>query len=1329
MKFKPTKEQIEATKIGTHIALSANAGSGKTKVLTERYLKIILEEIENNPNIIRQIVAITFTEKAASEMLERVVKQVDELFEEYMKKVENAENENQKKKFRQIKRKLSYAKIMTIHSFCLQILRDYAIDAGLEPNFKTLSTVESHLIKQEAISNALAKILNEDSLNENSFDKKNEDYKEILFTHYSPKEIKKIIKLLLQKSDIFETVSEIYKDEKKYFNDIFETVKNIFPDFIDVLKNSLDNIDENIFEKLWTEKGTPNGKNIAENLQNQIFSDYENLKNEFKNPQNNFLQFDIFTKNLIELCSLKADGLNFYIAKLFKKTNSENIFELNFNGKIEILNASEYRKKLVEILNATTVNEILLQFNLAKIILEIAEITSEEIKKQKLKLNGIDFDDMLQITRKLLIENPEIAKNISSEFSNIMVDEFQDTNNSQYEIIKSLVPSLNFSQENSEKNSSKESLKLFIVGDEKQSIYRFRNADVEVFQQAKNEIIKSNEKFFKNELQKNELQKSGNLNLTATFRMLPAITAWTNKVCGNVFSEFYNSKNCDENNISKIEYSDLVCGRNSKYYLEKIQQNTELSSDFGSIKFLLTVNKNISNEINSDEKNNFDDTVEEENPTPQESELIANYINFIVNGDSKNCQIQKEIDGKIVGIKPEYSDIAILFRSRTKLFHLVLELIKKKIPFSLASGSNFFTEQIIYDLTSYLRFLNNPQDNLALLGVMLSPFFGLNYVDVLNIFTDSFNENKQLESNKSLWKKVQLFCSSNDFNNENFANEKILFLRNELEKQIEISQTVTITHLLRTLLNSGVWMSDLIENPAKNHILQNVEKFISLAREFQNRGFSNLNDFVKELEILSEISTNNETTEQKNENAVTLQTIHSSKGLEFPIVILYNTSSGINPIKLPIISKKFGVVFDSPKIFEADILKERGKTLPCILASENEMKLETAENIRLLYVALTRAKDHLIISANIKETKNGFSIKENSFFGQIFQSLNFDDETVKELIFSDEKKIKKSLNCELKLLNDETVIKNISLNIELINAVYNTVNENKITKNISENFLKTKNIIIDNSLEFSEKNKFFSFSKLNQRKKIQENNKFEKENFIKSVLGFQNFDLNFSDENNFNNSTITVVNTDLTGSEKGTVFHNILQKINSWYDFSTDSFNELFLTNLIDEEIIDLKIEQEIDKKIFLEQFKNIIKTKLIQQYKSNLKNAIFEKKLQIPIGENFYSGIIDLMVKDENGDFEIWDWKTNKVENSTTVSILAENYKLQMQMYVYFLMHLFPNQKQYKARLLFAELATVAAENSDWTVEFNFTVADKKMIYSEIENCILRATVGVEIR
>jgi ATP-dependent helicase/nuclease subunit A len=918
---------------------------------------------------------------------------------------------------------------------------------------------------------------------------------------------------------------------------------------------------------------------------------------------------------------------------------------------------------------------------------------------------------MLILTRNLLINKPEIAKIISEQYSNIMVDEFQDTNSIQYDIIQALIPMINCKNCNFlEKNLSKKP-NLFIVGDEKQSIYRFRNADVAVFNQAKNEIRQANEKFLKNDLEKSKIPKAGIINLSATFRMLPAITAFVNKICQNIY-------------LNNQEYNDLICGRNSQEFLSKVVDNSELTEDFGNIKFLISVKEKNENLVQEDfenqsEKNSKAEEInpENENDTIEEAELLAKYINKIVN-EGRN-----------------FSEIAILFRSRTKLNNLTFELIKHKIPFIVTKGVGFFSKQEIYDLISFLQFLNNPKDDLALLGVMFSPFFCFDNFDVININSENGN---------NLWEKTIKFCQNYSDEKTNYSIKKLQFLHEELNKLIEIAPILSIPHLIRTILNIGSWLSNLIDNPEENQILNNIEKFISIARDFQNRGFSSLNDFILELEILSEIEQESEADEQRNENSVSLQTIHSAKGLEFPVVILYNFNSQNQTIKLPILNKKYGIAFDVPKNDENIEEKaakidenpnERVKNLAGFLAAEDEKKAEFAENIRLLYVAMTRAKDCLIISANLEKNKaesaSGIFKKSNSFFKMISESLNLTDEKLNQLIYNEDNNYF-PIEAKLKLLNENEnqnfTEKNISINCEIITKA--NLKLNSKAEKFTENELNFENsdlknnskaanekIIISSEIPIvTEKKRFFSFSELSKHKKISENDKFSQVENIKNILGFKNFNLDLG-ISGFENILESVSN----GSNKGNIYHNVLQKINEWFYEKAGNFeiDEENLSVIIKNEFSKIENKANLNEDDFFAKFCEITNTKLLQSYKNQFQNAKFEHKLYISFKENFYSGVIDCLIPDENGNFEIWDWKSNRIGNRANFAKLKETYSLQMRMYIYFLMHLFPHQDKFTARLLFTELAKNDAKNADWVVDFHFSLADKNSIFALIEKNI----------
>ena len=241
--YTPTIEQINATKIGMNISLSANAGAGKTSVLVDRYLKLLLSGIKVN-----EIVAITFTKKAANEMIERIANNLDELIEDAVRNNEDTRN------YKKIRKHLSSANISTIHSFCLDILKDYVIEADLEPNFRELTDIEKLNIIEDAVDivfEEIASVDTEEDVNwmfpivkENNLKTELIPLLDKLFTFYHRKDIVNIIELLLKKTDLEEDLDYI---DTLTFD---EWNKQIIEVFYDNTKNDVNMFIENIKEAM-----------------------------------------------------------------------------------------------------------------------------------------------------------------------------------------------------------------------------------------------------------------------------------------------------------------------------------------------------------------------------------------------------------------------------------------------------------------------------------------------------------------------------------------------------------------------------------------------------------------------------------------------------------------------------------------------------------------------------------------------------------------------------------------------------------------------------------------------------------------------------------------------------------------------------------------------------------------------------------------------------------------------------------------------------------------------------------------------------------------------
>ena len=225
--IKLTKEQQDATQIGFNVSLSANAGAGKTAVLVERYINLL----KNGVNV-NEIVAITFTKKAANEMIERISDKLDNLIQN-----ENSPT-NKKRQYKDMRKQLVTANISTIHSFCLTILKDYIIEAGLDANFKEASSFKRYNIITEAIDSALEQIIMADEANE------------LLFTYYTRNEIVNILKKIIDKPDLVRTLEGINScsfeewNEKIMLSFYKQTISDVrsFIEYLDIAYYSFDKV-------------------------------------------------------------------------------------------------------------------------------------------------------------------------------------------------------------------------------------------------------------------------------------------------------------------------------------------------------------------------------------------------------------------------------------------------------------------------------------------------------------------------------------------------------------------------------------------------------------------------------------------------------------------------------------------------------------------------------------------------------------------------------------------------------------------------------------------------------------------------------------------------------------------------------------------------------------------------------------------------------------------------------------------------------------------------------------------------------------------------------
>ncbi|MBN1902632.1 UvrD-helicase domain-containing protein [Candidatus Sumerlaeota bacterium] len=559
-----------------------------------------------------------------------------------------------------------------------------------------------------------------------------------------------------------------------------------------------------------------------------------------------------------------------------------------------------------------------------KAIAEIHIKTSGEYEKRKGYGTALDFDDLLIRAVQLVETNSAIRASLKRRFRYFLVDEFQDTDPLQWRLFYHLT-------------NDRDPGALFLVGDPKQSIYGFRRADVRLFYKAQDHIYQKNRKI--SSLTESPGNKGGNsefkasqsqceedfglVQLQENYRSDPALLDFVNYF----FSRIMPSLNPDSDISHDVSYEPLIAQK---------------PSGKGGVEILYA----------------DQDRLKEDHPfrsLPRE-ELEGEFIALRI----------KELLLSSGGEPYTPGDFALLLRSRGYLKSYEEALFRHEIPFVTIGGMGFYERQEIFDIANFLQFLVLPENDPALFGLLRSPF--LRIPDPL-IFRAA-----QIKKD-SLWDRIQTFigdesCSCKD---KNLLQGVI----NLLTRYMYESQRKPLSLLLKDFLTeTGGWLS-LASSSDGTRCLENVEKMLDHARQFDQSGFRSLADFTEEL--MNRI----ENAEKEGEapqpetmsDAVKIMTIHKAKGLEFPVVILPGLSSSLKTSSAPfLVDESHGLAV---KI--ADPESDFESTETCLFSALKELdaRKRICEEKRLFYVGATRAEKILILSCstpgkNIPETRQSW---------------------------------------------------------------------------------------------------------------------------------------------------------------------------------------------------------------------------------------------------------------------------------------------------------------------------------------------------------------------
>lgn len=856
------------------ILVSAAAGSGKTASVVERVITRLCDR--ENPLKANRLLMTTFSNAAANEMLSRIETAIDKRIEE--------EGENDF--LLSQAEALASAQISTIHAFCLRVIRENFAQLNLFCDFRVVDETENEILMYSALKKVISK----------AYENNSEDFYKLIELVCSSR----------NDSELLEVILKLYR------------TLIAMPFYEDVVANwlSLASPSDDSYEK-WMSILSKEAKKSADFALSLAKSNLENY--------GQLSGMDVLLEdndNLERLCEFLASKeyeqaytflqqITFDNRRLPRKIEPE-IREMLKNIRTAMKEATancgdilDYFWKDAFIADQ---NELFGPIScLFSLVLEFIE----EFAKQKREKNVVDFSDAEQFMLALLWEKndsgeyqkTQTAEQLKNRFDEIYIDEYQDVNAAQEMIFKAIEPS---------------SQNVFMVGDVKQSIYGFRQADSDIFEGKKEAFFDFDAENF-----------PAKIFFDKNFRSRSEITEFINKI----FKKIMTPQTCG------AVYEDKDALKAGATFPETENVGAEI---------LL-----YECEAKTREKQWLED----------EAKIIANEIKRLVDSG------YRVKDGDIT--RPcEYRDFCILSRSDGGRFTAYIEaLAALDIDFTVdKSGEDFLESREMLMVCAILKAIHNPFDDVSLCAAMISPVF---------LFTPAQLATIRGGKNK---KRQPLFASVKECaeNGDNACVEFIEKLRN-LQR---LASANSVDALLSHIYN-GYGLYNMLGALNGGEIRQNnLDVFRYYARTFEKNGYKGLGEFLRFIDRTREQKKKLKGADSKNEgyNSVTVMTIHKSKGLEYPICILANCAKAFNRMDTnssTLVNKEFGFA----TMIKSDKLSVRYAPLSYKAIRLAQERRDTAEEMRVLYVALTRAKEKLIIPivrANMDKYLSGINVKAST---------------------------------------------------------------------------------------------------------------------------------------------------------------------------------------------------------------------------------------------------------------------------------------------------------------------------------------------------------------
>ncbi len=925
MNFTPDQQRVIDTR-NANILVSAAAGSGKTAVLVERIIQMITDE--KRPVDIDRLLIVTFTSAAAAQMRERISRAVALRLEE------NPESEHLQKQASLIHN----AQITTIDSFCLFVIRNNFNEIGLDPAFRVADESEVKMLEADVMGRLL----------EEAHAAPTErflHFVECYSTGTNEKKIEEAI-LRLYHFSMSYPFPEQWLDERLADYEIHAAGelpgKRWFQCALKYIRTVLRECKDRLCQAMAIANSAGGPSQYTENLT----ADIELVERLMGTAAYDEL-YDLFTySGFSRLSAKKAEGVDPILREMVKAIRDE--------VKKSI---ADLKKFLFQISVEDTLNDMAACQEAVEELVFLTCSFKKMLDQSKRDKNVIDFSDMEHFALRILLKKDENGQIVPSNtalelqeyFEEIMIDEYQDSNEVQELLLKCI------------SGEDKGRFNRFMVGDVKQSIYKFRLARPEIFME-KHETYVLND----GNADLKDTQKKIRIDLSMNFRSRREVTDSTNFIC----SQLMTAK------VGNVEYDDRAALYVGASYPEPQGMSGSMSAtrdekDIYKTELMIATPDSLSAQNEAEERQGGTPEYSETKYSEKEIEavMVAERIRQLVG----RFPVTDAATGETRPAK--YSDIVLLFRATSgwdEDFRRILS--ERGIPVHVTSRAGYFETLEIQGIVNLLRVLDNPLQDVALFGVLKLPYFDFTDEEIARITCFARAQKLFLYEQVKLYYHT-VYCPDRADGEREIKQDETAVSCTKLERFLttldEYRRRVAYTpikELLQQLIADTSYDAYVGSLPGGDQRIANIELLLEKAGTFQNTSFYGLFHFIRYLETIQEqeVDFGEANILDENANVVRIMTIHKSKGLEFPICFVCGLSKQFNQMDM-----RQGILMDVELGIGVDyidpVLRLKRRTMRKNVVAQRMKEDTRGEDLRVLYVALTRAKEKLILTGFIND--------------------------------------------------------------------------------------------------------------------------------------------------------------------------------------------------------------------------------------------------------------------------------------------------------------------------------------------------------------------------